>query len=215
MSDEQCGSCVSNADLKACLETNCMLHDTFIVRQLLSKLNLSYKYLRDAPDLDLSDFMDDMYKFNKLCKIEFAIDNIKRISNLNPDVVEIQDEEVDICDHTWNDSRLSPGGHVTSGEHCSDCGKLRAGNYTDTTFEPVPDYGDIMTVKEFTECCIDTSFIDSDGSGYYAVSPCGVPEYGKEPCKEELVVSRKRAYPSDLVGKKFDLRFSHVVWYNK
>ena len=63
----------------------------------------------------------------------------------------------------------------------------------------IPDYGDVMTVQEFYECCAVGLFIDYDGSGRYV-------EDGK---MASIGVS-----PSSIL-KKIDERFTHVVWFNR
>ena len=60
--------------------------------------------------------------------------------------------------------------------------------------------GDLMTIKEFRECCDDGGFIDSDGFGYYST---------------KTHESNITAYPSDFTNGKTRTDFTHVCWYNK
>ncbi len=64
---------------------------------------------------------------------------------------------------------------------------------------PVPDYGDLMPMEEFIECCECGGFINDDGSGNYSD---GKFVYG-EVC------------PSDITGGNVKKEYSHVVWFNK
>lgn len=66
--------------------------------------------------------------------------------------------------------------------------------------EPIPDYGDHMTIEKFIDYCNSGMFIDSDGSGYYAT-------------KDQQ--SNIPIYPSDVKARKYRKDFSHVVWFNK
>jgi len=210
MSDEQCGTCESNGDLEKCLATECDHHDTFVVTQLRSKVNQIFKYLRDAPTLESGEYLEDQKEFQKMCKISWAMEHITDESNLHPGKVQNLNEEVDLCDHSW----IFDTDRVAA-EKCEFCNKKRDGLYTDTSFQGLPDYGDVMTIEDFTECCNSGGFIDYDGHGCYAVSPCGVTEFDKEPCNDELVMSELRIRPSDVMSKKVDKRFSHVVWFNR
>lgn len=71
---------------------------------------------------------------------------------------------------------------------------------TDFAREPIPDYGDHMTMAEFVSACQQGLFVDDDGSGCYATDT-------------ELV--RKSIMPSDVRVGVHDTTFSHVVWFNK
>lgn len=65
---------------------------------------------------------------------------------------------------------------------------------TDIKYKPIPKYGDLMTLKEFKESCINGFFTDYDGHGYYAtdtqMSDIRVPFNG------------------------WDNDWTHVVWFN-
>jgi len=67
-------------------------------------------------------------------------------------------------------------------------------------FEPIPDYGDLMTLNQFIVNYECGGFIDYDGFGNYATAAeCTFLE----------------VHPSDVRKNKIDKRFTHVVWYNK
>ena len=70
----------------------------------------------------------------------------------------------------------------------------RRGTYT----EPLPDYGDLMTVKEFLISCKNGNFIDYDGSGH--------------PVKNKMM-ARIDIYPSNLEAIPKDA--THIMWFNK
>lgn len=67
--------------------------------------------------------------------------------------------------------------------------------------KPVPDYGDMFTIKEFISLCECGALIDYDGSGYYAES---------QKTMTDVVCS-----PSDVMNGKIDNRFGYVMWFNK
>lgn len=65
---------------------------------------------------------------------------------------------------------------------------------------PIPNYGELITLKEFIRYAKNFCLIDSDGHGYYA--------NGGE-MSDELV------QPSDMMIGKINRKWSHVVWFNK
>lgn len=70
----------------------------------------------------------------------------------------------------------------------------------DYDLKPLPAYGDLMTLSDFVEECNFNNLLDCDGSGRYAF-------------KDQI--SNREAVPSDVVNGIIDLRFTHVMWFNK
>lgn len=66
--------------------------------------------------------------------------------------------------------------------------------------EDVPEYGDVMNLREFITCCQCGGFIDYDGFGEYIKD-------GK--------TSGIRIYPSDIKYGCIRKDFDQIVWYNK
>ena len=66
--------------------------------------------------------------------------------------------------------------------------------------EPIPDYGDHMTMGKFVRYCKDGGFIDYDGSGNYATA---------------TEMSDISVSPSDIMSGVYRKDFTHVVWFNK
>lgn len=65
--------------------------------------------------------------------------------------------------------------------------------------EKLPDYGDLMTVKDFREACEGGAFIDYDGSGH--------PVKGKRMARNvDVQPSKVKEIPADA---------THVMWFNK
>lgn len=64
-------------------------------------------------------------------------------------------------------------------------------------YEPIPDYGDLMTIEEYMECVNGGGFVDYDGFGYASDG--------------KVMFTEKRIRPSD--GEPFG--YTHVVWFNK
>jgi len=65
---------------------------------------------------------------------------------------------------------------------------------------PLPDYGDLMTLKEFIESCKDGMFIDYDGVGHYAT---------------ETEMTDIEVYPSDITNGDIQYEWTHVCWFNR
>jgi hypothetical protein len=61
--------------------------------------------------------------------------------------------------------------------------------------EPIPDYGEHMTLEEFSKAVRSGSYNGYDGNGYYATS--------SEMTDEQI----------DLPN--IDQTYTHVVWFNK
>lgn len=68
------------------------------------------------------------------------------------------------------------------------------------SLKPIPEYGDVMTVEEFAECCSCGGFIDYDGYGKYATSS-----------QMTNIIAR----PSEIKKQGLDKRFAFVVWFNQ
>jgi len=64
----------------------------------------------------------------------------------------------------------------------------------------IPDYADVMTLKDFIDCVNSGVFIDYDGSGNYCIN-------GKETDIQIL--------PSDVEHNAIRHEFDSVAWYNK
>ena len=73
---------------------------------------------------------------------------------------------------------------------------------TDVEWEALPDYGDLMTMKEWLGHVECGGFIDYDGSGNYSD--------GKR-------MSNKSVSPSDVDRDQImkNEEFTHVVWFNR
>ena len=67
--------------------------------------------------------------------------------------------------------------------------------------KPIPDYGDLMTLAEFKENCLNKYITDQDGSADWATA---------------TEISDIPAYCSDAWRMfKHTGEFTHVVWFNK
>jgi hypothetical protein len=64
----------------------------------------------------------------------------------------------------------------------------------------LPDFGDVMPLKEFIECVKDGGFIDYDGYGHYVKD-------GKE---TDIII-----HPSDVGYGAIRKEFDTIVWYNR
>jgi len=71
---------------------------------------------------------------------------------------------------------------------------------TDIKLENIPDFGDHMTIDEWSDCCKSGFFINSDGIAYYATDT-----------KESNI----RVHPEEVVNGSLDTRWTHIMWYNK
>jgi hypothetical protein len=75
---------------------------------------------------------------------------------------------------------------------------------TPENIEPIPSYGDLMTLKEFRHNVVSDIFIDEDGYGYFSDG--------------KVMDTSIRVYPSEvdwliLTRKNGDNK--HIVWFNK
>lgn len=75
------------------------------------------------------------------------------------------------------------------------CPKWKMNGYT----EKLPDYGDLMTVKDFREACESGAFIDYDGSGH--------------PVKDGKMMRTLDVIPSKLGRIPEDA--THIMWFNR
>ncbi len=69
-----------------------------------------------------------------------------------------------------------------------------------TKMEPIPDYGEHMTLYEWYNCVHSGLFIDDDGYGCLAT-------------KDEM--SQQRINPSDLGNREIEPKYTHIVWFNR
>lgn len=69
-------------------------------------------------------------------------------------------------------------------------------------FEPIPDYGDVMTFSEWIAAVREGVFVDDDGVGYWAT---------------DSAMSREEAVPSQLGSPEIAAPAwaTRVVWFNK
>lgn len=67
-------------------------------------------------------------------------------------------------------------------------------------FENIPEYGHLMTFRDFSSNCKGGGFIDYDGYGRYA---------------NEHSMSDIHIYPSDIEAGNYRGDFTHVVWFNR
>lgn len=78
-------------------------------------------------------------------------------------------------------------------------------------WEPIPEYGDLMTMEEFIASVKAGLFIDYDGFGNYSDGKRVLHRtLSEENDYEPLIVN-----PSDVKKGKIRKGFSHVVWYNR
>lgn len=70
--------------------------------------------------------------------------------------------------------------------------------------KPLPDYGAMMPIAEFTDLCTETWFLNRDGHGQYAT----ISE-----------ISDIWAYPADIVSgdldPRIDNKLTHIIWFSK
>lgn len=77
-------------------------------------------------------------------------------------------------------------------------------------FKPIDNDDDVFTMEEWISMCQGGGFTDYDGMGNYAIYGEIVrPAFNYDDPKEPWI------YPSDVKKGKIDMRFTHVVWYNR
>jgi len=62
------------------------------------------------------------------------------------------------------------------------------------------EFGELLILKDFINCCKSGALIDSDGWGEYATA---------------TMVSNIRVKPSDYNSGKLKMQHTHVLWYNR
>lgn len=67
-------------------------------------------------------------------------------------------------------------------------------------FEPIDNFGEVMTIEEFINACDTQCLIDYDGFGKYAT---------------KKMMSNLTIVPSDVLIGDVLQGFSHIVWYNR
>ena len=70
----------------------------------------------------------------------------------------------------------------------------------DIIFQPIPGYGDLMSLDDFKEAVQDKMFIDYDGHGNLS--------NGKE-------MSTIRIIPSQVANFVFPEWATHIMWFNR
>ena len=82
-------------------------------------------------------------------------------------------------------------------------------------FSPIPDYGDVMTLKDFQEECKSGGFIDYDGSGH----PAGVESGTSHAEGHTFFKGHLRMDPNVTIrpSEYADVPegTTHIVWFNK
>jgi hypothetical protein len=66
--------------------------------------------------------------------------------------------------------------------------------------EEIPEYGDVMSLKDFIGCVNEGGFIDYDGYGHYA----------KDNMMSDIIIR-----PSDVKHKSIRKDFDTIVWFNR
>lgn len=67
-------------------------------------------------------------------------------------------------------------------------------------FQDLPDYGDVMNLKDFIECVKDGGFIDYDGYGNYI----------KDGKMSDITIN-----PSDIQSGSIRDDFDTIIWFNR
>lgn len=68
------------------------------------------------------------------------------------------------------------------------------------TFKFLPDYGEILTLKDFVDNVNGGGFIDYDGFGYY--------------CRDGMI-SNIEIYPTDIKHNMVRTDFDKIIWFNR
>jgi len=195
-----CDLCICNGNLKECLNHDCPVHDTFVFKQLFTKLrNIKsvISHYKTPSDRNISKWCDtDNVAFKLYCDFDHAANYINPIADVKG-AITTEPYMFDKCQHHWIDMRLHG---FESGECCCKCNTLRSGNFLDIAWRDTPDYGDMIPLSDFIKTCKSFGFIDYDGDGVYAFID---------------KTSKKRVSPSDIMNGDIDYRFTHVLWFNR
>jgi hypothetical protein len=66
--------------------------------------------------------------------------------------------------------------------------------------EPVPDYGDVMSLIDFIDCVKEGGFIDYDGYGRYIINN---------------YMTDIEIYPTDVKNNYLRKEFDTIIWFNR
>jgi len=85
---------------------------------------------------------------------------------------------------------------------------------------PLPDYGDLMTVKKFKEACKSGGFIDYDGSGHPVGFAKADHPLSIDPAIRNGVVKRPLLMDDKITIKPSEYNdlpkgTTHIVWFNR
>ena len=189
-----CQNC-SCENLAICLDTKCPFHDTFVTKQMITKIKTAFDALSryKKPNKKMIDKWceEDNYAFNLYVTLDSIYEQLHPMLDLDIETVTTENPMLDKCYHSWGE---------TLSEECSKCGAIRSGLFLDVEWSELPDYGDLMTLSDFESACESGAFIDYDGSGNYAL----------EDKRSQISI-----YPSDVIKNRVDKRFTHVVWFNR
>ena len=117
----------------------------------------------------------------------FSVEHLKSMDKLPADVAY---------------ERYATGRRKAIGQNGIELSKLKTQERMERkpTFTAIPDYGDVMTLKDFIDNVKSGGFIDYDGSGNYV---------------KDDKMSDIQIFPSDV--KKGNIRkdFDKIVWFNR
>ena len=73
--------------------------------------------------------------------------------------------------------------------------------------KPLPNYGELIPIRKFIDYCRTGSFIDYDGTGYYAT------EYGMSDL-DAIPSYIRTGYIQNGIDNT-NKNFTHVMWFNR
>jgi len=124
------------------------------------------------------------------CKVWMALSSIEKKPVCIPCVGKLADEAgadgINFC--------ATKESFFEAMEHVAKCDKAQG-------YRPIPEYGgNHMTISSWIKAVKDGLFVDYDGYGYLAT---------------DKKMSSIKVVPSDVGKKRIDLKFSHIVWFNR
>jgi hypothetical protein len=70
--------------------------------------------------------------------------------------------------------------------------------------EELPNYGDLITMKNFIRYCVNGWFIDYDGHGRYVVDVDG-----------KKMMTNLYVHPSEVLDNSYKQKYKFVMWFNR
>ncbi len=128
-------------------------------------------------------------------------ENIIRIKEINSEIKRLE-KIISEKEDNWNFNKSFEEYKKMISEEKNEIYKLSREKRMIMSYElsDLPNYGDVMSIKEFIECVEDGGFVDYDGYGCYV---------------EGDKMTNIYIYPSDIKYNSIRGEFEKMIWFNR